>query len=82
MCCALALLLLTLVAWRRRAAHFFQQHWTLASLILTPGLVAAGATLAVEHVDHYVMRAEINRRSLIAEILAQPICSDAQAPQP
>lgn len=75
MCCALALLLLTLAGWRRRAVHLLQQRWARASLILALVLATAGAALAVEHIGHYTVRAETNQRGLIAEILAQPICS-------
>lgn len=43
-------------------------------------LIAAIAGIAVapavaEHVDHYTARAETNHRSVLEELLAQPLCS-------
>ncbi|MHC1548491.1 hypothetical protein [Phyllobacterium sp. K27] len=37
----------------------------------------AGSAFAAEHVRHYLNRAADNERSVLAEILAQPICSGA-----
>ena len=78
MCCALGLLLLTLAAWRRRAATIlFERRWPLASLVFALILLAAGSAVAAQHISHYLARAEAHQRSVIAEILAQPICSGA-----
>jgi hypothetical protein len=42
------------------------------------GLAVAGLAIApalAEHAGHYADRAEANGRSVLAEILAQPVCS-------
>ncbi|QND52168.1 hypothetical protein HB779_09785 [Phyllobacterium sp. 628] len=38
-------------------------------------LLISSATLAAHHYEHYAARAQIHDRSVLAEILAQPICT-------
>ncbi|WP_210160785.1 hypothetical protein [Phyllobacterium sp. YR531] len=44
--------------------------------------VVAGSAFAAEHVKHYLDRAANNERSVLAEIMAQPICSGSTAANP
>ncbi|MDR7220752.1 hypothetical protein [Aminobacter aminovorans] len=37
--------------------------------------LGVGAAAAAQHLSHYASRAETNQRSILAEMLAQPICS-------
>ncbi len=58
-----------------------------ASLARRPGLAGMAALLAIgavsiaiapavaEHGEHYAARAAVNHRSVLEEILAQPLCS-------
>lgn len=41
--------------------------------------LVAGSAFAAEHIRHYFDRAADNERSVLAEILAQPICSGTTA---
>lgn len=56
-----------------------------ASLAGTAAAMAASITLSVlgaQHLGHYVERARANERSLLAEIMAQPICTGNRARLP
>jgi hypothetical protein len=79
MCCALGALFIALItAWRTRFKTVFGWRpraraavgFSTAAIVLI-----AGSALAAEHFSHYVARAEANERGVLAEILAQPICS-------
>lgn len=79
MCCALGALLIALVtAWRTRFGAMLG-WWPRARLAVTLATTAialiAGWALAAQHFSHYVARAQANERGVLAEILAQPICS-------
>jgi hypothetical protein len=47
--------------------------WALVVPVLAASLVVSG--LVARHLDHYVERARANERDLLAEIMAQPICT-------
>jgi NAD/NADP transhydrogenase alpha subunit len=55
------------------------------SALVSIALGVAGASFIAiapalaEHGRHYAARAEANNRSLVEEILAQPLCSDREA---
>ncbi len=79
MCCALGALLIALItAWRTRFRALLG-WWPRARLAVTFVATAitliAGSALAAQHFSHYVARAHVNERGILAEILAQPICS-------
>src|SRR5258706_14680956 len=79
MCCAIGALLIAVIAmWRRgfRFAAGWRRHarWA-AACAAAAILLVAGSALAVQHFDHYAMRAQANGRTVLAEIWAQPICS-------
>lgn len=77
MCCALgALFVAVIAAWRRvsnsASGWYCGLRWGAAvSMALALGV---GAVAATWHFSHYAARAEVNRRTVLAEILAQPIC--------
>ncbi|HWA45183.1 MAG TPA: hypothetical protein VHA10_18325 [Hypericibacter adhaerens] len=81
MCCALAALLIAMVAACRggfRAVVGWRPpvRWLALSSALAVFLVA-GSALAAKHFDHYAARARAHDRSVLAEIWAQPICNGA-----
>lgn len=51
----------------------------LALLVTTVVSIAAAPALA-EHAGHYAARAEANHRSVLAELLAAPLCSGEARP--
>jgi len=78
MCCVLtALVLAVMAAWRRllRAASGWHRGLRWAAAVAAALAVGIGAAAAAQHLGHYAARAEINRRGVLAEMLAQPICS-------
>lgn len=82
MCCALtALLFAVMAAWRRlwRAASGWHHGVRWGAVVGTALAVGIGTAAAAQHLGHYVARAEINQRSILAEMLAQPICSGEAA---
>ena len=50
------------------------------SLIVMAVAVPTLALLGVRHLDHYVERAHANKRWLLAELAAQPICTGQVMP--
>lgn len=54
-------------AWRERLPR-------IGALALAAGLTLAGVLAAAYHLPHYTSRAEANERSVLAEILAEPLC--------
>lgn len=77
MCCALAGLMLALVAvWRRllRAASGWHRGARWVAAVATTLILGVGAAAATQHFGRYAARAEINRRTVLAQIWAQPIC--------
>lgn len=79
MCCAVGALFIALITtWRTRFKTVFG-WWPRARVAVGFGTAAivliAGSALAAEHFSHYVARAQANQRGVLAEILAQPICS-------
>lgn len=58
-------------AWRGRLPR-------IGAVALAAGLALAGA-LGAFHLPHYLSRAEANERSVLAEILAEPLCLAATA---
>ncbi|WP_345156875.1 hypothetical protein [Aminobacter aganoensis] len=78
-------MLAIVAAWRRLAGLASGWHRALrwgAMAVLAVAL-GIGTVAAGQHARHYLERADTNRRSILAEILAQPICSgEIPATQP
>jgi hypothetical protein len=50
-----------------------------APTITTDALAVIAWMFVVQHLDHYLARAQANDRGLLAEIMAQPICTGTDA---
>jgi hypothetical protein len=78
LCCLLSALLAGNLAVAGKAgASLMRRPGAVAAIVLA---LAAAAGIAVapavaEHAGHYAARAEENHRSVLEEILAQPLCS-------
>jgi hypothetical protein len=75
MCCSLgAFVMATMPMWRTwmRSAIGYAPTMTAAALAVIAWMIV------VQHLDHYLDRAQANGRGLLAEIMAQPICTGAQ----
>ena len=72
LCCALGLLAL-LAGASARGLRALLGAWPVA--IVVSGAVGALAILAPHHLDHYRERAQAHDRTLVAEILASPLCT-------
>lgn len=76
LCCSLgAFVMATMPMWRA---------WLKSALGYAPITTAAAFAVALwmfvaQHLDHYLDRAQANDRGLIAEILAQPLCTGTPA---
>lgn len=78
LCCLLSALMAgNLVLAGRAGASLLRRPGALAAIVLA---LAAAVGIAVapavaEHAGHYAARAEASHRSVLEEILAQPLCS-------
>lgn len=82
MCCALAGLMLAMVAvWRRllTVASGWCRMLRWAAVFAAALVLGVGAAAAEQHFGHYAERADANRRTVLAEVLAQPICAGTPA---
>ncbi len=76
MCCALIALCIAIAsATRVGLKNILARRLHVFAFALSTIAVVAGSAYAAEHVRHYLDRAADNERSVLAEILAQPICS-------
>jgi len=72
LCCALALLAL-LSGASARGLRAVLGGWSVA--IVAGGSATALAVLVPHHLDHYRQRAHDHDRTVLAEIVAAPLCS-------
>ena len=72
LCCALGLLAL-LTGASARGLRAVLGAWPMA--IIAGGLAAALAVLIPHHLEHYRQRAQAHDRTVLAEIVAAPLCS-------
>jgi hypothetical protein len=72
LCCALGLLAL-LTGASARGLRTLLGAWPVA--ILAGGAVTALAIVAPHHLEHYRQRAQAHDRTMLAEIIAAPLCS-------
>ena len=84
LCCLLSALMAgNLVAAGRLAASMAKRPGVVAALMLA-GVTAISIAIApavAQHGGHYAARAEANHRSVLEEILAQPLCSGREVKQ-
>jgi hypothetical protein len=83
LCCLLSALMAGNLAVAGRAgASLLRRPGAAAAIVLllaTAGGIAVAPAVA-EHAAHYAARAETNHRSVLEEILAQPLCSGEARP--
>jgi hypothetical protein len=72
LCCALGLLAV-LTGASARGLRAIVGAWP--AVLIAGGSVTGLAVLAPQHLDHYRQRAMIHDRSVLAEIVAAPLCS-------
>ncbi len=72
LCCALGLLAL-LTGASARGLRALLGAWPMAAI--AGGSAAALAVLIPHHLDHYRDRARLHDRTLLAEIVAAPLCT-------
>jgi hypothetical protein len=72
LCCALGLLAL-LTGASARGLRTLLGAWPVA--ILASGAVTALAIVVPHHLEHYRQRAQAHDRTMLAEIVAAPLCS-------
>jgi hypothetical protein len=75
MCCSLgAFVMATMPMWRT----WLKSTIGYAPAMTTAALAVIAWMFLAQHLTHYLDRAQANDRSLLAEIVAQPICTGAQ----
>lgn len=80
MCCSLgAFVMATMPMWRTWWRTWLKSTIGYAPAMTTATLAVALWMLLVQHLDHYLDRAQANDRNLLAEIVAQPICTGARS---
>lgn len=79
LCCALGLLAL-LTGASARGLRALLGAWPVA--IIAGGSATALAILAPHHLEHYRQRAQAHDRTLLAEIVAAPLCSGEPSQTP
>ena len=72
LCCALGLLAL-LTGASARGLRALLGAWPVA--ILAGGSATVLAILAPQHLEHYRQRAQAHDRTVLAEVVAAPLCS-------
>lgn len=75
LCCGIGALAAASAVWSGKRAV----RSRLLPVAVLGGVSLAFAALATAHLGHYVTRAQANERTLLAEVMAQPICTGAVA---
>jgi hypothetical protein len=78
LCCLLSALLAGNLAVAGRLGRLLARRPGVVAAMALAGVTAASIAIApavAEHGGHYTARAEANHRSVLEEILAQPLCS-------
>ncbi len=79
LCCLLSALMAGNLAVAGRMAFVRRGAIALLGLAITGGVAIAIAPAVAEHAGHYATRAAANDRSILEELLAQPLCSGPNA---
>lgn len=77
LCCLTGAFVAGNIAVAGRAAFLRQGALALALCGVAGTGAAVGAPILAEHAGHYATRAAANDRSILEEIMAQPLCSGA-----
>ena len=75
LCCLLSVVMAGNLAAAGRIAFARRGVLALLGLALTGGIAIATAPALAEHAGHYATRAAANDRSILEELMAQPLCS-------
>lgn len=76
MCCSVgAFVMATMPMWRTWWRTWLASTTDYAPTITRAALAVAAWMVVAQHLDHYLDRAQANDRGLLAEIMAQPICT-------
>ncbi len=79
MCCSLgAFVMATMPMWRTWWRTWLTSTTGYAPTLTTAALAVVAWMFVAQHLDHYLDRAQANDHGLLAEIMAQPICTGAQ----
>jgi F0F1-type ATP synthase membrane subunit c/vacuolar-type H+-ATPase subunit K len=79
LCCLLSALMAGNLAAAGRMAFVRNSAITLLGLMITGGIAIVTAPAVAEHAGHYATRAAANDRSILEELMAQPLCSGPNA---
>lgn len=79
LCCLLSALMAGNLAVAGRIAFVRNSALALLGLAITGGVAIATAPAVAEHAGHYATRAAANDRSILEELMAQPLCSGPNA---
>jgi hypothetical protein len=79
LCCLTGALVAGNLAVAGRMAFVRNGAIALAGLAITGGIVVVAAPAFAEHAGHYAARAAANDRSILEELMAQPLCSGPNA---
>jgi hypothetical protein len=77
LCCLTGALIAGNIAAAGRAAFLRRGAIALGGLAMTGAVVIATGPALAEHAGHYAARASANDRSILEELMAQPLCSGA-----
>jgi hypothetical protein len=73
-----AFVMATMPMWRTWWHAWLKSTTSCAPTMTAAALAVVTWMFVVQHLDHYLDRAQINDRGLLVEIMAQPICAGAQ----
>jgi hypothetical protein len=79
LCCLLSALMAGNLAVAGRIAFVRRGVLALLGLAVTSGVAIATGPAVAEHAGHYAARAAANDRSILEELMAQPLCSGSNA---
>ncbi len=79
LCCLLSALMAGNLAVAGRIAFARRGVIALAALALAGAAAVATAPALAEHAGHYAARAAANDRSILEELMAEPLCSGPNA---
>jgi F0F1-type ATP synthase membrane subunit c/vacuolar-type H+-ATPase subunit K len=79
LCCLTGALMVGNIAAAGRMAFVRNSAVALLGSVVASGIALATAPAVAEHAGHYAARAAANDRSILEELMAQPLCSGSNA---